>query len=70
MIITVEDGVINGGMGSALAEFAADHQYKSRLIRLGIPDSFIHHGKPEELYADCGFDARSIEILIRKLWNS
>lgn len=70
MIITVEDGVINGGMGSALAEFAADHQYKNRLIRLGIPDSFIHHGKPEELYADCGFDARSIEILIRKLWNS
>lgn len=70
IIITVEDGVINGGMGSALAEFAADHQYKNRLIRLGIPDSFILHAKPEDLHAECGFDARSIEILIRKLWNN
>lgn len=66
-IITVEDGVIAGGMGSALMEFAQQHQYRNPITRMGIPDAFIPHGKPEELYALCGFDQEGIEREIRGL---
>ena len=59
-IITVEDGCITGGLGSAVLEFMADHDYHAQLIRLGIPDRFINHGTQEELQAECGFDAESI----------
>ncbi len=59
-IITVENGVIAGGMGSAVIEFMADHEYHSKVIRLGIPDRFIEHGTQGELYAQCGFDADGI----------
>ena len=60
-IITVENGVIAGGMGSAVIEFMADHEYHSKVVRLGIPDRFIEHGTQEELYAQCGFDADGIQ---------
>lgn len=60
-IITVENGVIAGGMGSAVIEFMADHEYHSKVIRLGIPDRFIEHGTQAELYAQCGFDAEGIQ---------
>jgi 1-deoxy-D-xylulose-5-phosphate synthase len=59
-IITVENGVIIGGMGSAVIEFMSDHEYQSKIIRLGIPDRFIEHGTQEELYAQCGFDTAGI----------
>jgi 1-deoxy-D-xylulose-5-phosphate synthase len=59
-IITVEDGTIVGGMGSAVIEFMADHGYHAKVVRLGIPDKYIHHGTPEELHEECSFDARSI----------
>ena len=59
-VITVEDGCVMGGMGSAILEFMADHNYQCQVARLGIPDEFIHHGTQEELYRDCGFDARGI----------
>lgn len=59
-VITIEDGTIVGGFGSAVIEFMADHHYHARVTRLGIPDSYIHHGTPEELYQECGFDAASI----------
>jgi 1-deoxy-D-xylulose-5-phosphate synthase len=59
-IITVEDGTIIGGLGSAVLEFMNDHGYQSRVIRLGIPDKFIPQGTPEELYRDCGFDIDGI----------
>jgi 1-deoxy-D-xylulose-5-phosphate synthase len=49
-IITIEDGVIQGGFGSAVLEFMSDNNYTSHVKRLGIPDSFIEHGTPEELY--------------------
>lgn len=59
-IFTVEDGVINGGMGSALMEWAQENSFKNRIIRLGIPDQFIPHGSPAVLQAYCGFDAKGI----------
>jgi len=59
-IITVEDGVISGGFGSAVLEFMADHGYQCRVKRLGVPDRFIDHGSQQELYRECGFDPDSI----------
>jgi len=59
-VITVEDGCVMGGMGSAILEFMADQGYSSKVKRLGIPDEYIHHGTQEELYADVGFDANGI----------
>ena len=59
-VITVEDGCVMGGMGSAVLEFMADHNYQSQVVRLGIPDQFIHHGTQQELYKDCGFDTDGI----------
>jgi 1-deoxy-D-xylulose-5-phosphate synthase len=59
-VITVEDGCLMGGMGSAILEFMADHGYSAKIVRLGIPDKFIHHGTQEELYAECGYDKAGI----------
>jgi 1-deoxy-D-xylulose-5-phosphate synthase len=59
-IITIEDGVILGGFGSAVLEFMSDNNYSVHVKRLGIPDSFIEHGSPEELYAMLGLDEDGI----------
>jgi 1-deoxy-D-xylulose-5-phosphate synthase len=59
-IITVEDGTIVGGMGSAVLEFMADNGYCAQVKRMGIPDHFIDHGTPMELYTECGFDKEGI----------
>ncbi len=59
-IITVEDGVIQGGFGSAVLEFMADHQYKAKIVRLGVPDRFIEQGTQEELTRECGYDQKGI----------
>ncbi|HZH86046.1 MAG TPA: 1-deoxy-D-xylulose-5-phosphate synthase [Brumimicrobium sp.] len=59
-IITIEDGCVMGGMGSAILEFMADQGYSSKVKRLGIPDEYIHHGTQEELYAEVGYDANGI----------
>jgi 1-deoxy-D-xylulose-5-phosphate synthase len=59
-IITIEDGCIMGGIGSAVIEFMADNGYHSKVKRLGIPDAYIEHGEPHELWKDCGFDEESI----------
>ncbi len=67
-IITVEDGCLQGGMGSAVIEFMADHGYAAaKVIRLGIPDRFIEHGEQPELWAECGYDAASISTQVKKL---
>lgn len=60
IIITIEDGTIIGGLGSAVLEFAADNHYKNDIIRLGIPDQFIEHGEPMELYEECGISPNKI----------
>jgi 1-deoxy-D-xylulose-5-phosphate synthase len=59
-VITIEDGCLMGGFGAAVLEFMADQKYKAEVVRLGIPDEFIHHGTQQELYEDAGFDTKSI----------
>ncbi|HEX7583923.1 MAG TPA: transketolase C-terminal domain-containing protein, partial [Prolixibacteraceae bacterium] len=59
-VITIEDGVLQGGFGSAILEFMADHQYNIRLKRIGIPDKFVDHGTTEELHRDYGLDQQGI----------
>ena len=65
IIITVEDGAVKGGFGSAITEFAATHNYTIQIQTLGIPDFFIEHGTVEELQAICGIDVNSLEKLIK-----
>jgi len=64
-VITVEDGVRNGGLGSAVAEFMTENGYTPRIIRIGIPDKFVEHGTIPELYNICNMDAESIYKIIR-----
>ncbi|MGX5688792.1 1-deoxy-D-xylulose-5-phosphate synthase [Arcticibacter tournemirensis] len=66
-VITVEDGCIQGGMGSAVLEFMADNDYTARVIRLGIPDKIIEHGEQPELWAECGYDSFSIVNAVKKM---
>ena len=63
-IITVEDGVIKGGFGSAVLEFAGDHGYTVEIKRMGIPDYFVEHGTQQELWHECGYDAEGIRMAI------
>lgn len=60
-VITVEDGSIQGGFGSAVIEFMADNNYQAEVKRLGIPDAVIEHGEQIELHRECGFDPDGIE---------
>lgn len=62
-IITIEDGVIKGGFGSAVLEFAAANNYNSKIQLLGIPDSFIEQGTVDELQQYCGISVNSLEII-------
>jgi 1-deoxy-D-xylulose-5-phosphate synthase len=66
-VITIEDGTIVGGFGSAVAEFMVHHQYNSSLKMLGIPDEFVEHGTQRQLYRECGFDAESIARTVREI---
>ncbi|MHA8100952.1 1-deoxy-D-xylulose-5-phosphate synthase [Aquirufa nivalisilvae] len=59
-IITVEDACVQGGFGSAIAEFMLDHGYSKPILRLGVPDDIIEHGEPHELYQLCGIDSENI----------
>ena len=69
-IITVEDGSVLGGFGSAVLEFMAANNYTPEVKILGIPDRIIEHGKPEELHHECGFDAKAIVIAVREMATS
>lgn len=66
-VITVEDGCVQGGMGSAVLEFMAEHHYHSEVTRLGIPDEFIEHGEQTELWALCGYDTAAIISAVKKV---
>jgi 1-deoxy-D-xylulose-5-phosphate synthase len=68
-VITIEDGCLMGGFGSAVLEFMVDQGYAAQVTRLGIPDEYIHHGTQEELWADCGFDKNSIVKTIKKMFS-
>jgi 1-deoxy-D-xylulose-5-phosphate synthase len=60
-MITIEDGCLQGGMGSAVLEFMIDHGYTAQVKRLGIPNRLVEHGEQNELQAECGFDQEGIE---------
>lgn len=66
-VITVEDGCLQGGIGSAILEFMVDHNYTAKVKRLGIPDKLIEHGEQYQLYAECGYDAAGIVETVRSL---
>ena len=66
-VITVEDGCLQGGFGSAVLEFMVDHQYQVQVKRLGIPDAVIEHGSQLQLHHDCGYDAEGIEGTVRQM---
>jgi 1-deoxy-D-xylulose-5-phosphate synthase len=69
-IITVEDGTVAGGFGSAVLEFMAANGYKPNVKILGIPDRFVEHGKPEELIRECGYDAAAIAKAVKECWRT
>ncbi len=60
-VLTVEDGCVEGGIGSAVLEFMADNNYQCEVKRLGIPDRIVEHGEQLELHKECGFDPEGIE---------
>ncbi len=68
-IITVEDGVRNGGMGSAVLEWMSDHDYHPHVVRLGLPDEFVEHGTVAELQHIVGLDAGNIRKTLSEINN-
>lgn len=66
-IITVEDGTIVGGFGSAVTEFMVKNKYKAEIKMLGIPDRIVEHGTPKELHRECGYDAPAIADAVREM---
>lgn len=66
-VITVEDGALMGGFGSAVVEWMTDHGYTSQVKRLGIPDTIVEHGEQIELHRECGFDPEGIADAVREL---
>ncbi len=68
-IITVEDGTVSGGFGTAIAEFIVMHGYTNELSILGIPDRIVEHGTLKELHHECGYDAAGIAVTVRQMIN-
>ena len=66
-ILTVEDGTVVGGFGSAILEFQAAHGYQATVRMLGIPDRIVEHGTPKELIHECGYDAPAIAAAVRDM---
>ena len=66
-IITIEDGTIVGGFGSAVLEFMNANGYKADVKIMGIPDRIVEHGSPKELYEEVGIDTYSIVQMLREL---
>ncbi|MEA3318073.1 MAG: 1-deoxy-D-xylulose-5-phosphate synthase [Bacteroidota bacterium] len=66
-IITIEDGTIVGGFGSAVLEFMSENSYYPKIKRLGVPDKFVEQGTPGELIVECGFDVDSIVKEVREI---
>jgi 1-deoxy-D-xylulose-5-phosphate synthase len=66
-IVTVEDGTVLGGFGSAILEFQAAHGYQATVKILGIPDRVVEHGTPKELQRECGYDAPAIIAAVREI---
>jgi 1-deoxy-D-xylulose-5-phosphate synthase len=69
-VVTVEDGTVIGGFGSAVLEFMAANGYQAEVRILGIPDRLVEHGTLKELHRECGYDAQSIMDVVRELMTS
>ena len=68
-LVTIEDGVLQGGFGSAVLEWLADNGYSRRVVRLGLPDEFVEHGSIRQLQTIIGLDPENIEQVLRDLTN-
>lgn len=66
-VITVEDGCLQGGFGSAILEYMADHDFNAKIKRLGIPDEVVEHGTQLELQHLCGFDPAGIQMAVEEM---
>jgi len=66
-VVTVEDGTVIGGFGSAVLEFMNAHHYKADIRILGIPDSIVEHGTLKELHHECNYDAAAIASTVRTI---
>ena len=66
-IITIEDGTVVGGFGSAVLEFMNEHGYKADVKIMGIPDRYVEHGSPKQLYSEIGLDAEGIAKMLRDM---
>ena len=66
-VITIEDGILRGGVGEAVTKFLHDNDFSGKVTSLGIEDKFIEHGTPAELYSICGYDAEGIERTIKQM---
>ena len=66
-VVTVEDGTVTGGFGSAILEFMAENGYRADVRILGIPDRIVEHGSPRELHRECGYDAQGIAEAVREM---
>ena len=69
-VVTVEDGALRGGVGEAVVAFFCEHGYLPKVVSLGIPDRFVEHGTPAQLYAQCGSDAEGIYRTLKSLQES
>ncbi|MDR2040404.1 MAG: 1-deoxy-D-xylulose-5-phosphate synthase [Bacteroidales bacterium] len=67
LLVTIEDGTVLGGLGSAVLEFANDHNYEVQVKRLGIPDRFVTHGTIQELQHECGYDVEGIVNTVKSI---
>lgn len=68
-LITIEDGTVKGGIGSAILEFMALYGYKNDIRIMGIPDRLVEHGTPKELYRECGYDTEAIIEQVRSMMS-
>ena len=68
-IVSLEDGTVKGGLGSAVLEYMAANGYTPKVKVMGIPDAFVEHGTPEQLYKVCGMDKESVLAAIMEFKN-
>ena len=64
-VVTVEDGTVEGGLGTAVTDLQNEHGYERKVVKIGVPDRFIYHGTVPELYKMCGMDSESIYAVIK-----
>jgi len=67
LIITAEDGYINGGVGTAIAAYASGHGYNCRVVTFGVPDKFISHAKRNEQLTECGLTSENIVNICKNI---